>query len=73
MYPYYITLVHEGVCVCACAEECSLTVGQLQVDCFPRGCDGVDRLSVARGLLTCMRKDILVQQNTGKQVQQGTE
>ncbi|XP_060763342.1 tRNA (32-2'-O)-methyltransferase regulator THADA isoform X2 [Neoarius graeffei] len=48
-------------------EQCSLTVGQLQVECFPRGHDGVDRLSVARGLLTCLRKDILVGQNTGKQ------
>ncbi|XP_026787175.3 thyroid adenoma-associated protein homolog isoform X1 [Pangasianodon hypophthalmus] len=48
-------------------EKCSLAVGQLQVDCIPRGCDGVDRLSVARGLLTCLRKNILVRQNTGKQ------
>ncbi|KAK3538827.1 hypothetical protein QTP86_015956 [Hemibagrus guttatus] len=47
-------------------EQCSLTVGQLQVDCFLRGCDGVERLSVSRGLLTCLKKDILVQ-STGQQ------
>ncbi|XP_047675030.1 thyroid adenoma-associated protein homolog isoform X1 [Tachysurus fulvidraco] len=50
-----------------CTEQCRLTVGQLQVDCFPRAYDGVDRLSVSRGLLTCLRKDILVEQSTGQQ------
>ncbi|XP_058231705.1 thyroid adenoma-associated protein homolog isoform X2 [Hemibagrus wyckioides] len=48
-------------------EQCSLTLGQLQVDCSPRGCDGVDRLSVSRGLLTCLKKDILVHQSTAQQ------
>ncbi|KAF5901036.1 thyroid adenoma-associated protein isoform X1, partial [Clarias magur] len=48
-------------------EQCRVTVGQLQVNCFPRGCDGVNRLSVARGLLTCLRKNVLVQQSAGKQ------
>ncbi|XP_036383176.1 thyroid adenoma-associated protein homolog [Megalops cyprinoides] len=36
-----------------------LCVGGLRVECTPRGTDGVDRLAVARGLLTCCRKDIL--------------
>ncbi|XP_039515699.1 thyroid adenoma-associated protein homolog isoform X2 [Pimephales promelas] len=36
------------------------TVGELQVDCRPRRQDGVDRLAVCRGLLTCCRNDILV-------------
>lgn len=61
------------VFVCMHAGQCSLRVGQLKVDRFPRGCDGVDRLSVARGLLTCLRKDILVHQNAGQQVQWCTE
>ncbi|KAM9447169.1 tRNA (32-2'-O)-methyltransferase regulator THADA isoform 2-T2 [Clarias gariepinus] len=47
--------------------RCCVTVGQLQVDCFPRGCNGVNRLSVARGFLTCLRKNVLVQQSAGKQ------
>ncbi|XP_026068454.1 thyroid adenoma-associated protein homolog [Carassius auratus] len=41
-------------------ERWRLTVGELQVDCRPRHQDGVDRLAVCRGLLTCCRKDILV-------------
>ncbi|XP_077097436.1 tRNA (32-2'-O)-methyltransferase regulator THADA isoform X7 [Siphateles boraxobius] len=41
-------------------EPWRLTVGELQVDCRPRRQDGVDRLAVCRGLLTCCRNDILV-------------
>ncbi|XP_067262845.1 tRNA (32-2'-O)-methyltransferase regulator THADA isoform X2 [Chanodichthys erythropterus] len=41
-------------------EPWRLTVGELQVDCHPRCQDGVDRLAVCRGLLTCCRNDILV-------------
>ncbi|KAJ8263675.1 hypothetical protein COCON_G00161320 [Conger conger] len=41
------------------AEPWLLCVGRLRVDCRPRGCDGVDRLAVTRGLLTCCRKHIL--------------
>ncbi|XP_073696191.1 tRNA (32-2'-O)-methyltransferase regulator THADA [Garra rufa] len=41
-------------------EAWRLTVGELQVDCHPRCQDGVDRLAVCRGLLTCCRNDILV-------------
>ena len=37
-----------------------LAVGGVQVQCRPRGQDGVERLAVSRGLLTCCRKDILV-------------
>ncbi|XP_043096293.1 thyroid adenoma-associated protein homolog isoform X2 [Puntigrus tetrazona] len=37
-----------------------LTVGELQVNCHPRRQDGVDRLAVCRGLLTCCRNDILI-------------
>ncbi|KAI5613059.1 thyroid adenoma-associated protein-like isoform X3, partial [Silurus asotus] len=48
-------------------EQRILTVGQLQVDCVSRRCDGVDKLSVARGLLTCLTKDFLTQKNKDKQ------
>ncbi|KAJ8286052.1 hypothetical protein GJAV_G00034000 [Gymnothorax javanicus] len=41
------------------AEPWLLHVGGLHVECRPRGSDGVDRLAVTRGLLTCCRKDIL--------------
>ncbi|XP_024130967.1 thyroid adenoma-associated protein homolog isoform X2 [Oryzias melastigma] len=37
-----------------------LTVGVLQVDCDPVRKDGVDRLAVIRGLLTCCRTQILL-------------
>ncbi|XP_015461736.3 thyroid adenoma-associated protein homolog [Astyanax mexicanus] len=40
-------------------DQWSLTVGGLQLDCCSRVSDGVDRLAVARGLLTCCRKEIL--------------
>ncbi|XP_062874157.1 tRNA (32-2'-O)-methyltransferase regulator THADA [Trichomycterus rosablanca] len=50
-------------------EQWCLTVGNLQVDCFPRRSDGLDRLAVTRGLLTCCRKEILInQQNSKKNV-----
>ncbi|XP_059407167.1 thyroid adenoma-associated protein homolog isoform X2 [Carassius carassius] len=45
-------------------ERWRLTVGELQVDCRPRHQDGVDRLAVCRGLLTCCRKDIFVSHHT---------
>ncbi|XP_051979593.1 thyroid adenoma-associated protein homolog [Xyrauchen texanus] len=41
-------------------EPWRLTAGELRVDCRPRGQDGVDRLAVSRGLLTCCRNDSLV-------------
>lgn len=37
-----------------------LTVGALQVQCSPKEKDGVDRLAVSRGLLTCCRPHILL-------------
>ncbi|XP_074526959.1 tRNA (32-2'-O)-methyltransferase regulator THADA isoform X2 [Halichoeres trimaculatus] len=37
-----------------------LAVGALQVQCRPAGKDGVDRLVVCRGLLTCCRPHILL-------------
>ncbi|KAJ8415281.1 hypothetical protein AAFF_G00422610, partial [Aldrovandia affinis] len=40
-------------------EPWLLCVGGLRAECGPRGLDGVDRLAVSRGLLTCCRKDIL--------------
>ncbi|KTG32675.1 hypothetical protein cypCar_00004024 [Cyprinus carpio] len=43
-----------------------LTVGELQVDCRPRRQDGVDRLAVCRGLLTCCRNDILVSHHSNQ-------
>ncbi|XP_056602907.1 thyroid adenoma-associated protein homolog [Triplophysa dalaica] len=41
-------------------EPWRLTVGELQVVCRPKNQDGVDRLAISRGLLTCCRKDVLV-------------
>ncbi|XP_040897367.1 thyroid adenoma-associated protein homolog [Toxotes jaculatrix] len=41
-------------------EPWLLTVGALQVQCTPTGKDGVDRLAVSRGLLTCCRPHILL-------------
>nr|XP_020450271.1 thyroid adenoma-associated protein homolog [Monopterus albus] len=41
-------------------EPWLLTVGALQVQCNPKGMDGVDRLAVSRGLLTCCRPHILL-------------
>ncbi|XP_054466849.1 thyroid adenoma-associated protein homolog [Anoplopoma fimbria] len=41
-------------------EPWLLTVGALQVQCCPTGKDGVDRLAVSRGLLTCCRPSILL-------------
>ncbi|KAJ8379392.1 hypothetical protein SKAU_G00001700 [Synaphobranchus kaupii] len=41
------------------ADPWLLSVGGLKVECRPRRPDGVDRLAVTRGLLTCCRKDIL--------------
>ncbi|XP_051278992.1 thyroid adenoma-associated protein homolog [Dicentrarchus labrax] len=41
-------------------EPWLLTVGALQVQCNPTGKDGVDRLAVSRGLLTCCRPHILL-------------
>ncbi|KAI4884419.1 hypothetical protein NFI96_026372 [Prochilodus magdalenae] len=43
-----------------CEEQWSLAIGRLQVDCCPRQTDGVGRLAVGRGLLTCCGKGILV-------------
>ncbi|XP_033946263.1 tRNA (32-2'-O)-methyltransferase regulator THADA [Pseudochaenichthys georgianus] len=42
------------------SEPWLLTVGALQVQCCPAGSDGVDRLAVSRGLLTCCRPHILL-------------
>ncbi|XP_041793146.1 thyroid adenoma-associated protein homolog isoform X2 [Chelmon rostratus] len=42
------------------SEPWLLTVGALQVQCSPAGKDGVDRLTVSRGLLTCCRPHILL-------------
>ncbi|KAM7018971.1 tRNA (32-2'-O)-methyltransferase regulator THADA [Tautogolabrus adspersus] len=42
------------------SESWLLTVGALQVQCGPAGRDGVDRLVVCRGLLTCCRPHILL-------------
>ncbi|XP_041644080.1 thyroid adenoma-associated protein homolog [Cheilinus undulatus] len=42
------------------SELWRLTVGALQVQCTPAGRDGVDRLVVCRGLLTCSRPHILL-------------
>ncbi|XP_030647585.1 thyroid adenoma-associated protein homolog [Chanos chanos] len=42
------------------SEPWCVTVGKLKVQCSPVGQDGVDRLSIVRGLLTCCRGDILV-------------
>ncbi|XP_034398095.1 thyroid adenoma-associated protein homolog isoform X2 [Cyclopterus lumpus] len=41
-------------------EPWLLTVGALQVQCCPTGKDGLDRLAVSRGLLTCCRRSILL-------------
>ncbi|XP_040011618.1 thyroid adenoma-associated protein homolog isoform X2 [Xiphias gladius] len=41
-------------------EPWLLTVGALQVQCTPTGKDGVARLAVSRGLLTCCRPHILL-------------
>ncbi|XP_045890923.1 thyroid adenoma-associated protein homolog isoform X2 [Micropterus dolomieu] len=41
-------------------EPWLLTIGALQVQCNPTGKDGVDRLAVSRGLLTCCRPHILL-------------
>ncbi|KAI3372852.1 hypothetical protein L3Q82_023303, partial [Scortum barcoo] len=41
-------------------EPWLLTVGALQVQCNPVGKDGVDRLAVSRGLLTCCRPHVLL-------------
>ncbi|XP_035236256.1 LOW QUALITY PROTEIN: thyroid adenoma-associated protein homolog [Anguilla anguilla] len=41
------------------ADPWLLCVGGLRVECRPSGSDGVDRLAVTRGLLTCCRKDVL--------------
>ncbi|XP_068995115.1 tRNA (32-2'-O)-methyltransferase regulator THADA [Embiotoca jacksoni] len=42
------------------SEPWLLTVGALQVQCNPTRKDGVDRLAVSRGLLTCCRPHILL-------------
>nr|XP_046243358.1 thyroid adenoma-associated protein homolog [Scatophagus argus] len=42
------------------SEPWLLTVGALQVQCSPAETDGVDRLAVIRGLLTCCRPHILL-------------
>lgn len=41
-------------------EPWLLTIGVLQIQCRPTGSDGVDRLAVSRGLLTCCRAHILL-------------
>ncbi|MFT7808492.1 thyroid adenoma-associated protein homolog [Arapaima gigas] len=41
-------------------DSWQLCVGELRAECRPRRRDGVGRLSISRGLLTCCRKDILV-------------
>ncbi|XP_066509917.1 tRNA (32-2'-O)-methyltransferase regulator THADA-like [Hoplias malabaricus] len=45
-------------------EQWRLTVGGLQIDCCPRDLDGLEKLAVARGLLTCCKKDILISRHT---------
>ncbi|XP_017580907.2 thyroid adenoma-associated protein homolog isoform X1 [Pygocentrus nattereri] len=47
-------------------EQWSLTIGGLQVDCCPRETDGVDRLAIGRGILTCCTKDILISSHSKK-------
>ncbi|KAJ7994291.1 hypothetical protein DPEC_G00264360 [Dallia pectoralis] len=42
------------------SEPWQLSVGALLVRCVSPGQDGVNRLAVTRGLLTCCRRDILV-------------
>uniref|UniRef100_UPI003AAEFBF2 tRNA (32-2'-O)-methyltransferase regulator THADA n=1 Tax=Centroberyx gerrardi TaxID=166262 RepID=UPI003AAEFBF2 len=42
------------------SESWLLAVGGLQVQCDPTAQDGVDRLAVSRGLLTCCRPHILL-------------
>nr|XP_015221939.1 PREDICTED: thyroid adenoma-associated protein homolog isoform X1 [Lepisosteus oculatus] len=44
----------------ASTDSQMLRVGSLTVACRARSRDGVDRLAVTRGLLTCCRKDILL-------------
>ncbi|XP_058491311.1 thyroid adenoma-associated protein homolog [Solea solea] len=41
-------------------EPWPLTVGALQIQCVPVGGDGVARLAVSRGLLTCCRPHVLL-------------
>lgn len=45
---------------CYFSESRLLTVGALQVQCIPTETDGVDRLAMSRGLLTCCRPHILL-------------
>lgn len=45
---------------CCSSDPWLLTVGALQAQCHPKRKDGVDRLAVSRGLLTCCRPDILL-------------
>ncbi|KAM4746045.1 tRNA (32-2'-O)-methyltransferase regulator THADA isoform 2-T2 [Anableps anableps] len=44
-------------------QPSQLAVGVLQVKCDPTGKDGVDRLAVSRGLLTCCQPHILLSPN----------
>ncbi|XP_056313525.1 thyroid adenoma-associated protein homolog [Danio aesculapii] len=47
-------------------EPWLLTVGELQVNCSSRCQDGVDRLAVCRGLLTCCKNDVLVSRHSNQ-------
>ncbi|MEQ2164332.1 hypothetical protein GOODEAATRI_005586, partial [Goodea atripinnis] len=44
-------------------KPCQLAVGVLQVRCHPAGKDGVERLAVSRGLLTCCPPHVLLSPN----------
>ncbi|XP_047238412.1 thyroid adenoma-associated protein homolog isoform X1 [Girardinichthys multiradiatus] len=44
-------------------QPCQLAVGVLQVRCHPAGKDGVERLAVSRGLLTCCPPHVLLSPN----------
>ncbi|KAM3611107.1 uncharacterized protein V6R79_013523 [Siganus canaliculatus] len=46
------------------SEPWTLTVGALQVQCKPTWKDGVDRLALSRGLLTCCHPHILLSPHT---------
>lgn len=54
---------------CNFSEPWLLTIGVLQVHCSPIGEDGVGRLAVCRGLLTCCLPPVLLNsQMEGTQV-----
>uniref|UniRef100_A0A3Q2QTY6 Si:ch211-225b11.4 n=1 Tax=Fundulus heteroclitus TaxID=8078 RepID=A0A3Q2QTY6_FUNHE len=52
-----------GAAAWSLLQPCQLAVGVLQVRCEPAGTDGVERLAVSRGLLTCCRPHVLLSPN----------